>query len=191
MAGSSSARPDGVAAPPPSVGRLYGVFLRIALLSFGGGSLMWAQRVLVDQLGWFSNATFLNAVGLSQILPGPNLPNLAVIVGAQYRGIAGASAALAGATLVPLVILLIAGTLYFTYGNVALVQAALTGMSAAAAGTIIAAAYKMGEPFPWRWPAALLALAAFGAIALAQLPLIAVLAVLLPLSVALAWRGHV
>ena len=198
MAGSSSAARNGNrdhdrdgAPAAPSIGRLYGVFLRIAMLSFGGGSLMWAQRVLVDELGWFSNAAFLNAVGLSQILPGPNLPNLAVIVGAQHRGAAGASAALAGATLVPLVILLTAGTLYFAYGNVAFVQAALTGMSAGAAGTIMAAAYKMAEPYPWRLPAALIALAAFGAIAVAQLPLVAVLAVLLPLSVALAWRDHV
>ncbi|HUA53427.1 MAG TPA: chromate transporter [Candidatus Sulfotelmatobacter sp.] len=191
MAGSSSADRDGGAAHAPGVGRLYGVFLRIAMLSFGGGSLMWSQRVLVEELGWFSNAEFLNAVGMSQILPGPNLPNLAVIIGAQYRGVAGAGAALAGVTLVPLVILLGAGALYFAYGDLPLVQAALTGMSAAAAGTIGAAAYKMGEPFPWRLASVLVALVAFGAIAVVQLPLVLVLAVLLPLSVALAWFGRV
>jgi chromate transporter len=163
------------------------VFLRIAMLSFGGGSLMWSQRVLVEQLGWYSDAEFLNAVGLCQILPGPNLPNLSVIVGARYRGLAGASAALAGATLVPLVILLTAGALYFAYDDVPLVESALTGMSAAAAGTMIATAYRMGRPFAWTLRTGALAAAAFAAIAIAALPLALVLALLLPLSVGLAW----
>src|SRR5258706_7229561 len=149
MAGSSSASSEPAVAAPPSVARLYGVFLRIAMLSFGGGSLMWAQRVLVDELHWFSDARFLNAVGMCQILPGPNLPNLAVIVGAEYRGWAGASAALAGATVVPLIILLTAGALYFAYDDVALVRSALTGMSAAAAGTMVATAFRMARSYPW------------------------------------------
>ncbi|MBI3513851.1 MAG: chromate transporter [Proteobacteria bacterium] len=167
--------------------RLYGVFLRIAMLSFGGGSLMWAQRVLVDELRWFSDARFLNAVGLCQILPGPNLPNLSVMVGAQYRGWAGASAALAGATVVPLVILVTAGALYFAYDDLPIVQSALTGMSAAAAGTMVANAFRMARRYPWALRTALLALATFGAIAVVRLPLVIVLAVLLPISIALAW----
>jgi chromate transporter len=190
MAGSFSARAEAPSDKPPGVARLYWVFLRIAMLSFGGGSLMWSQRVLVEQLRWFSDAQFLDAVGLCQILPGPNLPNLSVIVGARYHGVAGASAALAGATLVPLVILLSAGALYFAYDDVAIVQAALTGMSAAAAGTVVATAFRMARPYPWTLKAALVALAAFVAMAPAALPLVLVLAVLLPLSVALAWFDH-
>jgi len=183
MAGSSSAPPEA----PPSAARLAVVFLRIAMLSFGGGSLMWSQRVLVERLGWFSNAQFLGAVSLCQILPGPNLPNLAVVVGAQYRGWRGASAALAGVILVPLAILLSAGALYLRFNDVALVQAVLTGMSAGAAGTAIAAAYKLAQPYPWTVTGALLALATFAAVTLVQLPLATVLAVMLPVSIALAW----
>src|SRR5277367_5728792 len=106
MAGSSSAPPDAQigAASVPSPARLAAVFLRIAMLSFGGGSLMWSQRVLVERLRWFSDSQFLDAVSLCQILPGPNLPNLAIVVGGQYRGWRGASAALAGVIVVPLAI---------------------------------------------------------------------------------------
>ncbi len=189
MAGNSSLHPDGLSVPPTAA-RLYWVFLRIAMLSFGGGSLMWSQRVLVEQLRWYSDAEFLNAVGLCQILPGPNLPNLSVIIGARYRGVVGAGAALAGATLVPLVILLTAGTLYFAYGDLPVVGSALTGMSAAAAGTVSATWYRMVRPYPWTLRAGACAVAAFAAIALLQLPLVWVLAVLLPLSVALAWRAR-
>ncbi len=109
MVGSSSAPPEAA----PSVARLYVVFLRIALLSFGGGSTMWSQRVLVEELRWLSDAQFLNAVSLCQVLPGPNLINLSVNIGTHYRGIRGALAALAGVILVPLAVMLTAGVLYF------------------------------------------------------------------------------
>ncbi|MEJ0069621.1 MAG: chromate transporter [Pseudomonadota bacterium] len=180
-------RPD--AGPPaaPSSARIAAVFLRIAMLSFGGGSLMWAQRVLVEQLRWLSDAQFLDAVSLCQIVPGPNLPNLAVLVGAQYRGLRGAGAALAGVILLPLTILLTAGWLYFRFNDVDMVQAVLTGMSAGAAGTAIAGAVKLAQPYPWTVKSALLALASGAAVAGLQLPLGLVLAVMLPLSIALAW----
>ena len=184
MAGSSSAPGEAT----PSIGRLYRVFLRIAMLSFGGGSLMWSQRVLVEQLRWHTDEQFLNAVSMCQVLPGPNLPNLAVIVGGQYRGFAGASAALAGVILIPLVILLTAGLLYFHYNDVGPVQAALTGMSAGAAGTACAAAIKLAQSYPWTARTAVMALGAFGAVAVLGLPLVLVLVVLLPISIALAWR---
>jgi len=183
MAGNSSASPEA----PPSAGRIAGAFLRIAMLSFGGGSLMWSQRELVERLRWFTDAQFLNAVGLCQILPGPNLPNLAIVVGAQYRGWRGASAALAGVILLPLVILMTAGALYFRFNEVGLVQAVLTGMSAGAAGTAVAAAIKLAQPYPWTVKGAALALVTFGAVAGFELPLAPVLGVMLPVSIALAW----
>jgi chromate transporter len=172
---------------PPGAARLAAVFLRIAMLSFGGGSLIWSQRVLVERLRWFSDAQFLSAVSLCQILPGPNLPNLAILVGAQYRGWRGAGAALAGVILVPLAILLSVGALYFRFNEIGLVQAVLTGMSAGAAGTAIAAAIKLAQPYPWTGKAAVLALLTFGAVAGLELPLAIVLAAMLPVSIALAW----
>jgi len=189
MAGNSSACRD---APlngpaPPSAARLAAVFLRIAMLSFGGGSLMWSQRVLVERLGWFSDTQFLGAISLCQILPGPNLPNLAIVVGAQYRGWRGAGAALAGVILVPLAILLTAGAVYFRFNEVRLVQAVLTGMSAGAAGTAVAAAIKLAQPYPWSVKSAALALMTFVAVAGFEAPLVIVLAVMLPVSIALAW----
>jgi chromate transporter len=182
MAGSSSASPEA-----PSALRIAAVFLRIAMLSFGGGSLMWAQRVLVERMCWFTDAQFLDAIGICQVLPGPNLPNLAVVVGAQYRGWRGSVAALAGVILLPLAILLSAGALYFRFNDVALVQSVLTGMSAGAAGTAIAGAIKLAQPYPWTFKAAALALVTFAAIGGLELPLAPVLCVMLPVSIAFAW----
>lgn len=188
MAGSSSPSVEPPPVEQPSVAQLYRVFLRIAMLSFGGGSLMWSQRVLVEQLRWHSHAQFLNAVSMCQILPGPNLPNLAVIVGGEYRGLAGATAALAGVIVIPLVILLTAGTLYFTYNDIGIVEAALTGMSAGAAGTACAAAIKIAQPYDWTVRAGVMAFCAFVAVVGLGLPLVIVLAILLPISVVWAWR---
>jgi len=107
------------------------------------------------------------------------------VVGAQYRGWRGAGAALAGVILVPLAILLSVGALYFRFNEIGLVQAVLTGMSAGAAGTAIAAAIKLAQPYPWTGKAAVLALLTFGAVAGLELPLAIVLAAMLPVSIAL------
>jgi chromate transporter len=76
------------------------------------------------------------------------------------------------------------------YGESASVRGVLAGVAAAAAGLLLAMAGKMAEPLVRRGAAAPLALAglAFVAIAVAGVPLAPVLAVLVPVSVAIAWR---
>lgn len=184
-------RAESAAASAPSLGRLFTTFLKIAMLSFGGGSAMWSQRVLVEQLRWLTADQFLASLSLCQLLPGPNLINQSVNVGAQFRGLAGAAAALAGVILLPLAIMVSAGLLYFRYGDASILQAVLTGMAAAAAGTTIAAGVKIAQPFAWTLRSALPALVTFVAVGILELPMVSVLAVIVPFSIALAWpRPH-
>ncbi|HEY6896073.1 MAG TPA: chromate transporter [Rhodocyclaceae bacterium] len=183
--------------PPPAVataaavslGQLFRGFCLIGLSGFGG-VLPWARRYLVERYRWLAPEEFAALLGLCQIMPGPNVMNLAVVVGARFQGRRGAVVAPLGMMLAPLVIVLGLGLLYLRYGELAALQALLRGVSAVGAGLILATGLKMGfELRRWR-PGLPLALLTCVAVAGLRLPLPAVVAVLLPLGMAIARRGR-
>jgi chromate transporter len=186
----SPAPADDAARPAdPTVLDLFLAFGGVAVVGFGG-VMPFARRMLVDERRWMTPDRFNEAIALAQFLPGGNILNLSVIVGQRFRGAAGALAAVAGLLAGPVVIVSLLGLAYLLYGEHAFVRGALAGVAAAAAGLLLAMAGKMAEPLVRRGAAVPLALAAlaFAAIAIAGLPLAPVLAVLVPVSVALAWR---
>lgn len=178
-------------ARPASRTELFTAFTGLALQGFGG-VLAVAQRVLCDDKRWLSRAEFLEALALAQVLPGPNVCNLSLMVGDRFFGTRGAFAALAGMMTVPLLIVLAATMLYAQFASHPLVAGALRGMGAVAAGMIIGTALKLAAPLrssPLGLPTlAALGTACFVAIALLRWPLVWVLPVLGLLACALAWR---
>ena len=131
---------------PPSLATLFLSFLSIGSTSFGGGLLGWIRRELVERRGWIDDQQFLVCYGISQMVPGATNVNLSVIIGTRLRGIPGALAAVAGLLLMPLAILLAAGTLYFaTHGGSGgrLLNAALAGAGAAAIGFNLATGLRL------------------------------------------------
>ena len=178
------------AKPAPSLIDLALTFLKIAMVSLGGGMSAWALRVLVEERRWLTEEEFLGALTLCRILPGANQVNLAVHVGTRYRGITGAAAALAGLTLVPLAIVLVLGGLYFGNHQMPALKDSMRGLVAAAAGMTLAVAVKLGLQYR-RDPAALvLATAAFIGLAVLRWPMLIILGVLAPIGVAWYWpRG--
>jgi chromate transporter len=177
-----------VTVPQPAVGApaLFLGFLKIGLSGFGG-VLPFARRMIVEERRWLSELEFLDVLSLSQFLPGPNIVNASIIIGRRFRGVVGSIAACSGLMLMPLVIVLALATLYAQFSEVAIVRSAFASVSASASGLILATALKLARPLKQhRWQIAVCALA-FVAIALARLPLLWVLVVLCPLSIAIAW----
>ena len=127
---------------PASPGELFLAFTRLALQGFGG-VLAVAQRELVERRSWVSREQFVEMLAISQVLPGPNIVNLSLMLGDRYFGLRGAASALAGLLAVPLVIVLALATLYAEFANVPVVAGALRGMGAVAAGLVIATAVKL------------------------------------------------
>ena len=157
-----------------------------------GGVLAIAQRELVERLQWLTREEFVEMLSVSQVLPGPNVVNLSLMIGDRHFGLRGAFAALAGMLLVPLVIVLVLAALYAEFASHPVVAGALRGMGAVAAGLVISTALKlattlkkgaMGVPL-----SAAFALLTFAATALLHWPLVWVLLGLGPLAVALAWQ---
>src|SRR5262245_35640710 len=175
---------------PRSKTELFMAFSWLALQGFGG-VLAVAQRELVERLRWLGKEQFVELLSLSQVLPGPNIINLALMLGDRYFGWRGAVAAVGGLLAVPLVIVLTLAALYAHFGSIAPVAGALRGMGAVAAGLVLATACKLA-PMLRRSPMGLwpcVAIVAASALALGWLrwPLVWVVLVLGVLGYAWAW----
>ena len=133
---------DTQAPGPRSLRELFFAFNALALQGFGG-VLAVAQRGLVEQRRWLTPAQFLEVLSVSQVLPGPNIVNLGLIVGDRFFGLRGAAAAMAGMLLVPTAIVLTLTALYAEYSHLPVAAGALRGMGAVAAGLVFATAGKL------------------------------------------------
>ena len=140
---TSAATPPAQAAPAPTSPReLALAFSALALQGFGG-VLPVAQRELVERRHWLTRDQFMETMSVGQVLPGPNIVNLALIVGDRFFGWRGAFAALAGLLALPLTIVMTLAVLYNRFAAEPMVAGALHGMAAVAAGLILAMAVKL------------------------------------------------
>lgn len=178
-------------ARPASLTELFTAFTALALQGFGG-VLAVAQRVLCEERRWLSREEFIEILAVGQVLPGPNVINVSLMIGDRFFGWRGAAAALAGMMCVPLVIVLVLAAAYAQHAQNPVVAGALKGMGAVAAGMIIGTALKLAPVLranPMGTPACLvLGAAGFAAIALLRWPLLWVLPILGVLACGYAWR---
>jgi chromate transporter len=170
------------AMPTPGLGALFAGFLGIGIIGFGG-VLPWARRMVVEQRRWLSPSEFTDLLALCQFLPGPNIVNMAVALGARYRGAAGSLAAVGGLLAAPMAIVVALGGVYGRYGQVPMVAHALGGLAASASGLVVAMAVRIAAPVRRHWAGVVVAVVAFIAIALIRTPLLPTMLVLAPVSV--------
>jgi chromate transporter len=174
-------------AAPPTTREIFGAFFSVAISGFGG-VLPYARRQLVDVKRWITDAEMTELLSLAQLLPGPNIVNVAIMLGTRFRGAAGAAAGVLGLVLVPLLLFLALGAIYQQYADVPWLKGAFAGVGAAAAGLVLSVGIRFAHALkPRAWVIAL-GVASFAAIAFAHLPLPLVVLVLAPLGVLVAWR---
>jgi chromate transporter len=188
---SEIADADALPAAPRSARELFFAFNRLALQGFGG-VLPVAQRELVENLGWLTKAEFLELLSIGQVLPGPNIVNMALIFGDRYFGWRGAFASLAGLLAAPLGIVLALALLVRQGAHLPWVADAMRGMGVVAAGLVVSTATKlsaalMGNRMGLATCIAFTAAIVF-AIAWMRWPLVTVLALLVPAAWFNAWR---
>lgn len=163
---------------PQSLTDLFKSFTILALQGFGG-VLAVVQRELVERKRWLTQDEFIEDWAVAQLMPGPNVINMGLMIGARHFGLRGALVAVAGLLAAPLVLLLILALVYTNYAEHPMMAGALRGMSAVAAGLITATGIKLmsglkNSPMG-RLVSAALALCCFIAIALLRIPLAYVL----------------
>jgi chromate transporter len=157
---------------------LFWAFNGLALQGFGGVVAI-AQRELVDKKQWLTREEFIEDWAVAQVLPGPNVVNLSLMIGDRYFGLRGGIVALAGMLAIPLVIVLIMAGLFAGVSDSTAAQGALRGMGAVAAGMICATGLKLLAALKQNAlglvVSGVVAATSFSAIALLRLPLLWVL----------------
>lgn len=175
-------------APPPTLNQFAALIARVGLTSFGGGLSGWMLRLIVHERHWMTEPDFLAGLGICQVFPGINVLNLSIWLGYRFHGNRGALIGALAMIIPPGLVIIALFTAFTTIAHNAPVRIALDGVAAAAIGLSaamgIAAARRCLTPAP-----ATILLATFAGVGLFRVPLLAVLAILVPLSIALAWRN--
>lgn len=176
---------------PTSKTDLFVSFTLLALQGFGG-VLAVVQRELVDKKKWLTREEFIEEWAVAQIMPGPNVVNLSLVIGGRYFGLGGALAALAGMLVFPLCGVLLLAALYAQVAGHPGFAGALRGMGAVAAGLILASGLKLAPALQRNQlgvrVCCVLAALTFVAIGLLRWPLLWVLLGLGGAACALAYR---
>jgi chromate transporter len=169
----------------PTLSELFWGFAKASISGFGG-VLPFARRMIVDDKQWMSEREFAEQFAFCQFLPGANVMNLTVCVGSRMRGAPGALATASGMTVAPILVILLVGMFYNQFGHSPTMQGVFRGLGAVAAGLVVTTALKMGKTLDGGGHFLAAALA-FAAIAWLRLPMLQMLAVLAPLSIAYQW----
>jgi chromate transporter len=169
---------------------LFTGFLLIGMMGFGGIAAS-AHYVIVERNRWLDQREFVELFGICSILPGGNFLNATVMLGDRHQGVPGAIVGLTALLLAPLLILVGLAMTYAAYDHVPDVQAAIAGSAAAAAGLIIGTSAKLIASLKPGYATAFFGLLTVVAVGVFRVPLVAVVLVIVPASVALAlWSAR-
>lgn len=166
----------------PRLLTLFVEFFVIGATSFGGGVLAYERILLTEKRRWVTDDAFKAMLAISQTLPGLNSVNLAILAGDRLRGVWGAVAAACGLLLPGCAFVLAAGLFFLKHsGNQVAVHFVDSG-AAVATGLLMSVVFKLGAR-DLRSPRYLLiAVVSFALMSLVQVPLLLVLAIVIPIS---------
>ena len=176
----AASRDEVIGDAKPTLAQATAVWAHIGLLSFGGPAAQIAlmHRLVVEERGWIDERRYLHALSYCMLLPGPEAQQLATYIGWLLHGMRGGL--IAGTLfIVPgALVMLLLSTLYALYQEAALVEGLFFGVKAAVIAVVLQALLRIGRRVLSTRRSKTLALAAFAAIFLFDLPF--------PLVVALA-----
>ena len=161
-------------------------FFKLGMTTYGGAASAAIGDEMVRRRKWITYDEFLTFRSIAMIAPGPNSPNLSILIGRHLAGPAGALLAFAAATVPGVVAIVLFGLLALTTHSP--IGAALRGCAAAAVGLAFANAFEM--TFPWRSDALRLGIVAatFVAVFMLHAALWLTFVLFVPVSLALVWR---
>lgn len=168
--------------------QLMRTFALVGLCAFGG-VMPWVYREVVDKQKWVDDQQFAELWGQSLLLPGATSVNVAATLGYRLTGLQGAAAAVAGLLGPPFVLVIFMTIAYQHYGMFPAVNGAIRGVTAVAAGLVIATGLKLALGQPRRLTLPVFSAAALVAVLVLQWQLIAVIGALLPLAFIFEWRA--
>jgi chromate transporter len=157
---------------PVSLRQAFWYWLKLGFISFGGpaGQIALMHHELVERRRWISEQRFLHALNYCMLLPGPEATQLAVYIGWLLHKTRGGIIAGVLFVLPSLVILIGLSWIYMAYGHLAAVAGVMNGIKPAVVAIVLGAAWRIGSRTLRNGALVAIAIAAFIAIAILDLP---------------------
>jgi chromate transporter len=129
------------------IGEIAKVFLKLGTISFGGPAahIAMMEKEIVQKRNWLSEQHFLDLIGATNIIPGPNSTEMAIHLGHERAGWKGLIAAGLCFILPAVVITGIFAVLYKEYGQLPQIQPFIYGIKPAIIAIILAAIYPLAK----------------------------------------------
>ena len=123
------------------------LFLKLGTISFGGPAAHIAlmEEEIVHKRKWVSHEYFLDALALTNLVPGPNAIEMAVLMGTCRAGWAGTFLAGTAFMLPAAVISLLLAVVYVQWGSLPAVEAIFYGINPVIIAIILFSAYRLGR----------------------------------------------
>ncbi len=122
-------------------------FLKLGVIAFGGPAahIAMMEDEFVSRRGWLSRQHFLDLVGATNLIPGPNSTEMTMHIGYERAGWRGLVVAGASFILPASLITLLLAYLYVTFGALPAAGPFLAGIKPAVIAIILAAVWKLGR----------------------------------------------
>lgn len=136
-----------------TLGDIAALFLKLGVSAFGGPAahIGMMEQEVVQKRGWMTREHFLDLVGATNLIPGPNSTEITMHIGYERGGVAGLFVAGACFILPAALITLVFAYLYVEYGSIPAVEPFFIGIKAAVIAIILQAVYKLGQKALKNW----------------------------------------
>ena len=130
------------------IGELATLFLKLGSIAFGGPAAHIAmfEDEVVKRRQWITHEHFLDLLGVTNLIPGPNSTEMAIHIGmvrAGWRGLLVAGICFIAPAIA---ITLLFAHLYVAYGSLPQFAPVVAGMRPAIIAVILGAVYRLGKP---------------------------------------------
>ena len=140
------------------VWQLFITFFKIGAFTLGGGYAMLSmvEKAVVDQKKWIPSDEFWDLIAIVQSLPGVFAVNTALYVGRKIAGRKGAMAAMLGAIIPSIVIILLLATIFREYRDMPVVERIFKGIRPCVVALILAPSLRMIKSAKINWKTAII-----------------------------------
>ena len=141
--------------------QLFFTFFKIGAFTLGGGYAMLSmvEKAVVDKKQWIPADEFWDMIAIVQSLPGVFAVNTALYVGHRIAGRKGAAAAMLGAIIPSIVIILLLATIFKEYRNLPVVERIFKGIRPCVVALILAPSLRMIKSAKINWKTAIIPIA--------------------------------
>ncbi len=123
------------------------VFFKLGVMAFGGPAahIAMMEDEIIEKRKWISREKFMDLIGTTNLIPGPNSTEMAILIGIERAGILGLVLAGISFILPSMAITLVFAFIYVKYGSIPEVHNILNGIKPVIIAMILHALYRLSK----------------------------------------------